>query len=102
MIGHNQAFKYLYDNNQFDSIFIFIGDPPKDFVPNEQYSSRPEIYTGRTRPIGHDLAFVKGFKVMLFQCTEDDSLFASWYIHLKTKEPEYLITYENCGEIHVN
>ena len=102
MIGHNEAFRFYYDNAYIDDIFVFVGDKPNDYDAKDSYSAYPSIYTEKRNPTKLDLAFVKDQKVHLIHGKNTtDEQFAKWFAHLTDMKPKLLIALDSEGEMYV-
>lgn len=102
MIGDKEAFRHLYDGNKFKSVFVMVGDAPKDFNPKDQDLDLPMIYTEQTKPNKLHLAYLKGQKVHLIHAKNaSDEFFYDWYTHLSTLQIKTLVAFDSENEIYV-
>ena len=103
MIGEKEAFLHFYRGNNFNGIFMIVGDKPYWFNPNDQDFSMPSIYTEQNRPKPYDCAFFKDQKIHLIQSkTATDEFFFLWYRHILTLSPKTLLTIDSESELYVN
>jgi len=102
MIGHNEAFRYYFDNGVLHGVFIIVGDKPKDFDANSSYSANPSIYTQKRNPTRYDLAFVKDQIVHLIHGENaTDELFAKWFAHLSEMKPRVMVATDSEKDMYV-
>ena len=102
MIGQHEAFKFWYQHNYLNGVFVIVGNKPSWFNSADSFCAMPSIYTEKDMPKAIDLAFLTNQIVNLIQGDCSDEQFAAWFIHLTNLKPKILVALDSEKEIHVH
>lgn len=102
MIGQNEAFKFWYDKNYFDGVFVIVGTKPEWFNSKDSYCAAPSIYIEKDTPRPIDLAFLTNQVVHLIHGDCTDEQFFAWYVHLSNMKPRLLLALDSEKELYVS
>jgi hypothetical protein len=102
MIGQNEAFKFWYDKNYLNGVFVIVGTKPNWFNSKDSFCALPCIYTEKDTPRPIDLAFLTNQVVHLIHGDCTDEQFFAWYVHLTNINPKILMALDSENKVYVS